>query len=135
MGVSQGDVAAVLTEAAPETLSHEDNRGQTAFHRLSVSEHNLDGLKELCRHVQSVDYQSVLNDSDVDGDTALHVAMTYANLAAVKLLLESGAEVLGSGHQGYTALMKPSQTWAWSATVNKEVMISGRRLMNRRGCV
>jgi hypothetical protein len=43
----------------------------------------------------------------MNGDTAFHVALTYANLGATKLLLGSGGEVLGSGHQGLTVLMKP----------------------------
>lgn len=52
------------------------------------------------------------------GDTALHMAIYHHNAEAVRLLLENGASVLGSGLFRTSALMKPLMTDEYDATIN-----------------
>jgi ankyrin repeat protein len=59
----------------------------------------------VCCEKHGVD--AFVNHADMNGDTALQAAMIESNLNAVKLLLEKGADALGSGYQDTTALMKP----------------------------
>jgi hypothetical protein len=47
-----------------------------------------------------------VNDKDNNGDTAIHMAMMTLNTEAVDLLLCKGADVMCSGWQGTTVLMK-----------------------------
>jgi ankyrin repeat protein len=64
-------------------------------------------LEEICGCIQRGDADNTINVADENGDTALHIAMMHLNSCAVRLLLENGAEVLGSGYEGTTVLMKP----------------------------
>jgi ankyrin repeat protein len=57
----------------------------------------------------------------MNGDTAFHVALTYANLGAMKLLLESGGEVLDNGHQGLTVVASAGvHPVCWGQTAQTE---------------
>jgi ankyrin repeat protein len=107
MHVFFADSFSELAEAAPDTVSHRDLCGRTVFHHYSASRAKHGPLAQLCECVKSGEHQIDINDRDDNGDTALHMAMADSNSGAVELLLENGAEVLGSGYEGSTVLMKP----------------------------
>jgi hypothetical protein len=48
-----------------------------------------------------------MNNKDNNGDTALHMVMIRQDYDAATLLLQNGAEVMGSGFEDTTVLMKP----------------------------
>lgn len=96
-----------LLEAAPDTVNHRDIRGRTALHHFSASGDKLKALSQLLENLRKGEHPIDINAADDNGDSALHLAMAHVNLDAVKLLLENGAEVLGSGYEGTTVLMKP----------------------------
>jgi hypothetical protein len=64
-------------------------------------------LKHTDTGINSGELEIDINATDDNGDTALHMAMMQAHPAPVKLLLKNGADVLGSGYEGSTVLMKP----------------------------
>jgi hypothetical protein len=67
-------------------------------------------LEELFRFCDEHDISldAEVNNKDVNGDTALHLAMVGGSQPdTVKLLLGKGADILGSGLAGTTVLMKP----------------------------
>jgi ankyrin repeat protein len=107
MHAVNADTFAALVEAAPDTISRRDSCGRTTFHYYSASRAKLDALLRLYRYIKIGEHRIGINDRDDNGDTALHMAMADSNSGAVKLLLKNGAEVLGSGYEGSTVLMKP----------------------------
>jgi ankyrin repeat protein len=100
----------LLLEAAPDMMRVKDDIGWTPLTFFSCFAHQHEALEELFRYCQernkSVEVE--VNNKDVNGDTALHLAMVGGkNLDTVKLLLEKGADALGMGFKGTTVLMKP----------------------------
>jgi serine/threonine-protein phosphatase 6 regulatory ankyrin repeat subunit B len=94
----------MLVDAAPDAVNHTCNTGRRALAYLTY----LGLLEELfassARHNIHID----VNHADVNGDTALHMAMLRrAGPAAVQLLLDKGADVFGVGSGATTVLMKP----------------------------
>jgi ankyrin repeat protein len=81
----------MLVDAAPDLVNHTCNKGRRALAHLA-SRATLEELFASCaRHKIQVD----VNHKDVNGDTALYMAMLrWGGPEAVKLLLDKGAEVL-----------------------------------------
>jgi hypothetical protein len=104
MLASDGETAAALIDAAPDTMNHRDRWGRSVLHYSSACRFKFGALEKL--YVKSGD-QIDINNRDPNGDTALHMAMMDFNVIAVKLLLDIGADVLSSGYKGSTVLMKP----------------------------
>jgi ankyrin repeat protein len=98
--------ARVLLEAAPDLLNAKDMNGRAAISHLSYRDTQFETLKGLFLSAEEFDLDAEVSNREKNGDTALHFAMVSRNLPTVKLLLENGAEVLGSGYEGTTALMK-----------------------------
>jgi hypothetical protein len=96
-----------LVEPAPDTVSHRDSCGRTVFHYYSARRTTFNPLTQLCEYVKTGEHLIDINDRDDNGDTALHMAMIEVFIPTLKLLLKNGAEVLGSGYEGTTVLMKP----------------------------
>jgi ankyrin repeat protein len=97
----------LLLDAAPDLVGARDLEGRTAVMHLSCSGMHYKALEELFRYCEERGVDAGVNIKDLNGDTALHIAMIGGCLPAVELLLEKGAEVLNSGCGGTTALMKP----------------------------
>jgi hypothetical protein len=94
----------MLVDAAPELVNHTCSKGGRALAYLT----NRDLLEELFASCARHNIQIDVNHADVDGDTALHMAMMErTGSSGVQLLLEKGAGVFGVGYRGTTVLMKP----------------------------
>jgi ankyrin repeat protein len=94
----------MMVDAAPDMVNHVCNQGRRALSYFT----SLDVLKALFASCARHDVHVDVNHADVNGDTALHLAMlSWSGPEAVKLLLEKGADVLGVGYGGTTVLMKP----------------------------
>jgi hypothetical protein len=94
----------MLVDAAPDLVNHTCSKGGRALAYLT----RLATLQELFASSARHGIQIDVNHADVDGDTALHVAMMVkTGPGAVELLLEKGADVFGVGSEDATVLMKP----------------------------
>jgi hypothetical protein len=97
----------LLVDAAPAMVNHVDGRGRRALAYLARHATLAALLSSSAEYSIPVD----VNHADVNGDTALHMAMLRgAGPRAVKLLLEKGADVFSVGYGGTTVLMKPFLT-------------------------
>jgi ankyrin repeat protein len=110
----------LLIEAAPKTLHYKDNNGRNllmqAFLRddrhysygrpLSDQDVPVNYINQLLSKSSEYNDTIDVNDADKNGDTVLHMAMMALNVNAVDLLLCQGADMMGSGWQGTTVLMK-----------------------------
>jgi hypothetical protein len=97
----------MMANAAPEIVTHTCKRGRQALAYLT----SLPLQQELFTLGESHNIDIDVNHADVNGDTALHMAMLRCSGArAVESLLQKGAEVLGVGYGGTTVLMKPFLT-------------------------
>jgi ankyrin repeat protein len=96
----------LLLDAAPDQVSIRDDEGRTAMMHLSRDYHH-EALEELFRYCEEHGIDDGVNNKAKNGDTALHMAMASRNPRAVKLLLDKGAEVLGSRRDSMTVLMEP----------------------------
>jgi ankyrin repeat protein len=106
MGLGNVDFARLLLETAPDSVNARDLKGRTALMHLSCSPTDHKVLQELLRFIEERGIDAEVNHRDVNGDTALHMAMMGGNHLSVPLLLEKGAKVLGSGYEEMTVLMK-----------------------------
>jgi ankyrin repeat protein len=97
----------LLVEAAPATMHRRDNRGRTVLMELCWKESAEQCMTELFECSERYGAVIDVNAKTNKGETALSVAMCAENIVAVKLLLEKGADVMGCGYGGTTALMKP----------------------------
>jgi ankyrin repeat protein len=107
----------LLLEAAPDLVNKRDSRGWTAVMHMSSSYRRYEALEELFRYCEKHGLDAGVNNKDIDGDTALHMAMYMRDmymtdactgrsyLRVVKLLLKKGADALASGRNGMTVLM------------------------------
>jgi hypothetical protein len=96
----------LLVKAAPDAVSHRNNLGRTAIFPMTRYPRSYDALVETVKSGSEYGVPMELNHADDNGDTALHIAMVSHNVKAVKYLLEKEVDVMGSGWQGTTALMK-----------------------------
>jgi hypothetical protein len=99
--------ARLLLEAAPDMAGARDSRGRSTIAHFCCSRNGCDKLKELFRRCEEHGVDADVNNKDDNEETALHMAMLVGMVPSVELLLEKGAEVLGVGFEGATALMKP----------------------------
>jgi ankyrin repeat protein len=104
MSCTSPESVEILVNAAPYILDHTCNKGRKSLAYLTP----FDLLEELfascARHNIKID----VNHADVNGDTALHMAMLMWLVDdEVELLLQKGADVFGVGYGGTTVLMKP----------------------------
>jgi ankyrin repeat protein len=97
----------LLLETDPGLAGIRDDKGRAATAHLSCSDEQFPMLVRLLQYCEEHGIDAEINNKDVNGDTALHMAMLWGINKTVKLLLEKGAEVLGSGCRGTTVLMKP----------------------------
>jgi ankyrin repeat protein len=97
----------LLLDAAPDIVGVRDVVGRTTVSHFSCDDRHHVALKELLQYCKDHGLDACVNNKDTNEDTALHIAMMGCYLPTVKLLLENGAEVLGSGHDHTTTLMKP----------------------------
>jgi ankyrin repeat protein len=107
MQLQTPEAVKMLVDAAPDLVNQTCNKGRRALAYMT-SDETLEELLAACiRHKIQVD----VNHRDVNGDTALHIAMLrWGGPAAVELLLYEGADVFGAGYGGTTVLMKPFLT-------------------------
>jgi ankyrin repeat protein len=104
MRCTSPEAAKMLVNAAPDMVNHTCNKGRRALAYLT----RLDLLEELFTSCARHNIQIDVNHADINGDTALHMAMlSWSGPGAVKLLLEKGADVFGVGYGGTTVLMRP----------------------------
>jgi serine/threonine-protein phosphatase 6 regulatory ankyrin repeat subunit B len=104
MRCTSPEAVKMLVDAAPELVNHTCNRGRRALAYLTPFDICKELFASCARHNIKID----VNHADVNGDTALHMAMLgHADQSAVQLLLEKGADVFGVGYGGTTVLMKP----------------------------
>jgi ankyrin repeat protein len=96
----------LLVKADPDAVSHRNNLGRTAIFPMTRYARSYDALVETIKNDSEFGVPVELNHADDNGDTALHIAMVSHNVKAVKSLLEKEVDVMGSGWQGTTALMK-----------------------------
>jgi ankyrin repeat protein len=96
----------MLLDAAPDMVSIRDYWGRNALAHLSDSCDRYEALMELFRCCEEHGVDAGVDNKSNHGHPALHWAMVGANPRAVKLLLEKGADFLGSGREG-TVLMMP----------------------------
>jgi ankyrin repeat protein len=97
----------LLLEASPGLVGMRDCMGRTAVMHLSCNVSRFEALEELLRYCEERGLDAGVNKRDHNGDTALHFAMVGGTLRSVRLLLKNGADVLASGYEGTTVLMKP----------------------------
>jgi ankyrin repeat protein len=93
----------MLVDAAPDTVNYTCSHGGRALGYLT----SLDLLEELFASSARHNIQIDVNHADVNGDTALHMAMEVnSEPAVVKLLLDKGADVFRVGFRATTVLMR-----------------------------
>jgi ankyrin repeat protein len=101
------EMVRLMIEHDPESVNSRCPRGRSVFMDMCVHTKQFECLDELfttcAQHNMAVD----VNSRDLCGDTGLHLAMVTANAEAVYLLLSKQADVLGSGFEDTTVLMKP----------------------------
>jgi ankyrin repeat protein len=103
---NHAEVMRLLLDAAPDLVNVRDSLGWNAVMRLSNDGHH-DVLKELFRCCEEHGIDAGVNQRTVHGETALGLAAKNPSLRVGRLLLEKGADVLPSGDEGMTVLMKP----------------------------
>jgi ankyrin repeat protein len=93
----------MLVDAAPDLVNHTCNKGRRALAYLASRATLEELFASSARHNIHID----VNHADVNGDTALHMAMLRrTGCSVVQLLLEKGADTLGVGYGGTTVLTK-----------------------------
>jgi serine/threonine-protein phosphatase 6 regulatory ankyrin repeat subunit B len=107
MAIGGAARARLLMEATPDLVAVRDFKGRTALMNLVCTSKQHEALGALLQHCEDHGIDAEVNYRDVNRDTALHMAMVGSSPPNVKLLLEKGAEVLSSGYQDTTVLMKP----------------------------
>jgi ankyrin repeat protein len=98
----------MLVDAAPELVNHTCSKGRRVLAHITYRAEILQELfASSARHSIHID----VNHADVNGDTALHMAMLNRSaLSSLQLLLEKGADVFVVGYGDTTVLMKPFLT-------------------------
>jgi ankyrin repeat protein len=96
----------VLLDAAPDVLERKDLKGRTPLMHMSCRRYKGEQLIELFQYCEEHNLDACVNSTDINGDTALHLAMASGYVPTVKLLLEKGAKVLCADSRSMTTLMK-----------------------------
>jgi ankyrin repeat protein len=109
MFASDADRARMLLEAAPDLVGMRDNKGRTALMHLSCNDDQYEELEVLLRYCNEHGLDAGVNNKDINGDTALQLAMVQCHFPTVLLLLKNGADVISSDDQDHatTVLMQP----------------------------
>jgi ankyrin repeat protein len=108
MNVMKSACVRPLLEAAPDLVGMRDLEGRTAtahLAHLSPRDSMFSPLEELFLFCEEHGIDADINNKDVNGETALQKAIIWGNSVSMMLLLEKGAEVLGSDGKGMTTLM------------------------------
>jgi ankyrin repeat protein len=93
--------------AVSDLVAARDLKGRTAMMHQCCSVEQSKALGLVLAYCEDHGIDARVNNKDNNGDTALHIAMLGCCEPTVELLLENGAEVLGSGYGDTTVLMKP----------------------------
>jgi ankyrin repeat protein len=103
LAISQGEaaVAEALVSAFPAMLTARASDGLTAV-ALAASQENDTVLRSLLRREEA---RALVNATDVDGQTPLHVAAQQGHVSPVRTLVEHGAPVDARDREGTTPLM------------------------------
>jgi ankyrin repeat protein len=96
----------LLIEAAPYSVYHSHFHGRTMLMRM-CARMDMESLNQLFLSCSEHDVTIEIDEIDDSGDSALDIAMMILHSECVQELLCKGAEVLGTGWQDMTVLMKP----------------------------
>jgi ankyrin repeat protein len=102
----------LLVNAAPDSVHRRCEIGRNALSYLSEKPLTSDALVSLLECDSAYNLCLDVNAANDVGDTTLHFAMGDANVVAVELLLEKGADVFHIGYRGTTVLMTLLQVGA-----------------------
>jgi ankyrin repeat protein len=97
----------LIVDVDPEIVNQRDNKGRTAIAHFCSSINRLSILDEYLKCAKEHNVVVDVNNKDINGDTAIHVATMAGNEKAVEHLLSMDADVMGSGLEQTTSLMKP----------------------------
>jgi ankyrin repeat protein len=101
------EIVRLLVEAAPEVVYHRNRQNQNVLIYFCSRNCDINVLEDLFVCSDRCNVPIDVNVQDLNGDTALHVAMKHLNDETARLLLFKGADALMSGHEGMTVLMAP----------------------------
>lgn len=110
------EVVHFLCEYDPPAILRQDVRGRDAI--MEASLHGHDTCVQLLLTYAPDGAQAALENSDLDGNTALHFASSNGNLLVLRTLLAAGADAGRRNIWSWTAE-------AYSATVQAEVYLKG----------
>ncbi|OTB03250.1 hypothetical protein M426DRAFT_24036 [Hypoxylon sp. CI-4A] len=110
------EVVLFLAENDPGSILRRDIRGRDAIMEASMGGHDT-VLQILLTYVPG-GAQNAVQNSDIDGNTALHFASSNGNLLVLRTLLAAGADPEKRNAWSWTAI-------AYSATVQAEVYLKG----------
>ncbi|KAK3997900.1 ankyrin repeat-containing domain protein [Cladorrhinum sp. PSN332] len=110
------EVVHLLCEYDPPTILRQDIRGRDAI--MEASLHGHDTVVQLLLTYAPTGAEAVLENCDLDGNTALHFASSNGNLLVLRTLLAAGADAGRRNIWSWTAE-------AYSATVQAEVYLKG----------
>lgn len=97
----------LLIEAAPWTVYHRHDDDRTMLMQFCSGDLPIETIEQFLSTANENNVPVDVNDVDDCGDTALDMAMLSRNTKSVDLLLVKGADVMHSGWEGTTVLMKP----------------------------
>ena len=106
----------LLCKECPESVARRDNRGRDAVIEASRGGH--DTCLQILLTFAPGGPANLLNNADIDGNTALHFASSNGHLLVLRTLLAAGAD------------SERRNAWSWSAvsysaTVQAEVYFRG----------
>ena len=110
------EIVHLLCKECPESIARRDNRGRDAVIEASRGGH--DTCLQILLTFAPGGPANLLNNADIDGNTALHFASSNGHLLVLRTLLAAGAD------------SERRNAWSWSAvsysaTVQAEVYFRG----------
>jgi ankyrin repeat protein len=110
------EIVHLLCKEFPDNIARRDSRGRDAIMEASRGGH--DTCLQILLTFAPGGPAALLNNADIDGNTALHFASSYGHLLVLRTLLAAGAD------------SEKRNAWSWtpvsySATVQAEVYFKG----------
>jgi hypothetical protein len=113
----KAEMVKLLFAAAPSALNHRNAKSREPLSFTAVNAGDIGALEEVFKYTDSDGVPVNVNHKDINGDTALHMAVMVGNVAGVKLLLAKGADASAVGLDSMTVFMRAvdlKQYWQYN---------------------